>query len=67
MRRRRRRRIRRRRRGVFRDLLCAARGSGPPPPTRDEMEPCGGFLLPDRKSRGQRGEGGGIKIVKGLS
>ena len=30
------------------DLLCAARGPGPPPKTKDNMAPCGGCLLPAR-------------------
>ena len=36
----------RRRRGLFWALLCAARGLGPPPPTRDNAAPCGGCILP---------------------
>ena len=31
---------RRSRKGLFMALLCAARGPGPPPPTRDDAAPC---------------------------
>ena len=36
---------RNRRRGIFRDLLCMARGPGMSPPSRDDIVPCGGYLL----------------------
>ena len=38
----------RRRRGIFWALLCATRGLGPPPPTRDDAAPCGGCIFPAR-------------------
>ena len=47
MRRRMRRRRRRRSiRGILRALLCASRGPGMLPPTRDKAAPCRGCLLP---------------------
>ena len=37
-----------RRRGIFRALLCAARGTGTPPPTRDDAALRRGCLPPAR-------------------
>ena len=36
----------RRRRRLFRTLICAERGPLPPTPNRDDVEPCGGCILP---------------------
>ena len=35
----------RRRKGIFRALLCASRGLGPPPPTRDDIALCRGYII----------------------